>query len=484
MINLYALIYLVAYLVPAFVGAIALIIFTHLLSPAEYGIYVIGSSIAGIISAMFFTWVRLSVARYQASSPGFDLRPEATIAYAMTVLALVCVAPLALFVVRPGVGLSILAGSVFLALSFSAFDITVEFKRAQLNPLRFTAITVLRSLLSLLLGYAAIKLGGGGLGLLLALGTSFLIVNVLSFQSDAARPLREFSVTHLAQFARYGLPFSFGALTNALHMSLDRLGVAYLLGESAAGYYGLAADIPRQIINLVASSVASAVFPITFRSLAETGPAAARERLKEGAELVLALIAPAAIWLGLCADLIAGTLLGSEFQAGVVALLPLLAVGRMCGAFNQYYLQVSFQLAEKPLLQVAHDVSVLLANIALLLPLTLTFGLPGTAMAALLAEAFGILTGIWLSRWAFPLPFNGWGIARVFASTAVMSLATYAAKSATSGHGALTLLTAAAAGGLAYAGSGLLLDVAGVRSSIATLPWRSARWSRFSLWSS
>ena len=89
MINLYALIYLVAYLVPAFVGAIALIIFTHLLSPAEYGIYVIGSSIAGIISAMFFTWVRLSVARYQASSPGFDLRPEATIAYAMTVLAIV-----------------------------------------------------------------------------------------------------------------------------------------------------------------------------------------------------------------------------------------------------------------------------------------------------------------------------------------------------------------------------------------------------------
>jgi peptidoglycan biosynthesis protein MviN/MurJ (putative lipid II flippase) len=136
------------------------------------------------------------------------------------------------------------------------------------------------------------------------------------------------------------------------------------------------------------------------------------------------------------------------------------------------------------LLQVAHDVSVLLANIALLLPLTLTFGLPGTAMAALLAEAFGILIGIWLSRWAFPLPFNGWGIARVFASTAVMSLVTYAAKTATSGHGVLTLLTAAGAGGLAYAGSGLLLDVAGVRSSVATLPWRGARWSRFSLWSS
>jgi O-antigen/teichoic acid export membrane protein len=484
MINFYALIYLVAYMVPAFIGAVALILFTHLLSPAEYGVYVIGSSIAGILSAMFFSWVRLSVARYQASSPGLDLRPEATIAYGMTALAVICLAPLAIFVVRPGVGLGVLAASVFFALAFSAFDITVEFKRAQLNPLRFTAITVLRSLLSLLLGYVAIKLGGGGLGLLLASGAGFLIANVLSWQSDPAKPLRDFSVAHLTQFARYGLPFSLGALTNALHTSLDRLGVAYLLGQSAAGYYGLAADIPRQIVNLIASSVASAVFPITFRSLAESGPAAARERLKEGAELVLALIAPAAVWLGLCADLVATTLLGRDFQAGVIALLPLLAVGRMCGAFNQYYLQVSFQLAEKPMLQVAHDVSVLLANVALLVPLTLAFGLPGTAMAALIAEAFGILIGMWLSRRAFPLPVNGWGIARVFASTAVMSLMTYAAKSATSGHGMLTLLSAAAAGGIAYIASALVLDVAGVRSSLATLPSLGARWSRLSLWNS
>lgn len=484
MLNLYALIYLVAYLVPAFVGAVALIIFTHLLSPAEYGIFVIGSSIAGIVSAMFFTWVRLSVARYQASSPELDLRPEATIAYGMTALAIVCLAPLAIFVVRPGVGVGLLAASIFFALAFSAFDITVEFKRAQLNPLRFTAITVLRSLLSLLFGYVAIKLGGGGLGLLVASGLGFMTANVLSWQSDPAKPLREFSAAHLAQFARYGLPFSLGALTNALHTSLDRLGVAYLLGQSAAGYYGLAADIPRQIVNLIASSTASAIFPITFRSLAENGAAVARERLMEGAELILALIAPAAVGLGLCADLIATTLLGREFQAGVIELLPLLAVGRMCGAFNQYYLQVSFQLAEKPMLQVAHDVSVLLANIALLVPLTLAFGLAGTAAAALLAEAFGILIGIGLSRRAFPLPFNGWGIARVLASTAVMSLATYAAKSATSGHGVLTLLTAVGAGGVAYAGSALLLDVAGVRSLIAALPSLGPRWSRFSLWSS
>ena len=123
------------------------------------------------------------------------------------------------------------------------------------------------------------------------------------------------------------------------------------------------------------------MFPMAFRSLAEAGPVAVRQRLKEGIELLLALIAPVTVWLAISADVVAGTLLGAEFQLSVATLLPLLAFGRMCGAINQFYLQVSFQLAGRPLLQVAHDIFILGSNIALLFVLTLTFGLPGTAVA-------------------------------------------------------------------------------------------------------
>jgi len=373
MINPYAVIYLAAYMVPAAVGFVALILYTHLLSPAEYGIYVVGVSIAGIVSALFFTWVRLSVARFQARSPELDMHADAAAAYGLTVVVLAALLPIALLIFRPSIGIGLIMASVFVALTNTAFDISMEFKRAQLNALRFATISLLRSLLGLTLGYTAIRFGGGGLGLLFGFGSSFLIANVLSVQANPLRSLRNFAAPRLVQFIRYGMPFSMGALVIALHNALDRLGVAYLLGESAAGCYGLAADLPRQITNLFGNSVASALFPITFRSMAEKGPAATRERLKEGAELLLALIAPAAVWLSISANLVAGTLLGSEFQTGVIALLPLLAVGRVCGAFNQFYLQVSFQLAERPMLQVVHDASVLIINISLLLPLTFVF---------------------------------------------------------------------------------------------------------------
>jgi O-antigen/teichoic acid export membrane protein len=466
MISPYALIYLAAYMVPAIVGFVALILYTHLLSPAEYGIYVVGVSIAGIVSALFFTWVRLSISRYQARSPELDLRAEAGLAYAGTVLVIGCLTPVAMLVVRPNIGLGFIAASLFLSLSSTAFDISQEFKRARFNPARFMTIAVTRSLSGLALGYVAIRLGGGGLGLLVAIALSYLIVNVLGFERNVSKPRAVLNVDNLAQFLRYGLPFTLGALAFALHAALDRLGVAYLLGETAAGYYGLAADLSRQLIAVLACSVASAMFPIAFRSFAENGAGATRERLKEGAEILLALIAPVVVWLAISADLVAGTLLGAEFRASVAALLPLLALGRMCGAINQYYLQVSFQLAEKPLLQVAHDSLILVLNMALLFPLTLAFGLRGTAAAVLIAEALGIVIGIALSRKAFRLPFAGWGIVRVFAATALMAAMTYATNVSSNDHGVLGLLGVVFISGIAYAGAALLFDVAAVRTSI------------------
>jgi O-antigen/teichoic acid export membrane protein len=125
-------------------------------------------------------------------------------------------------------------------------------------------------------------------------------------------------------------------------------------------------------------------------------------------------------------------------------------------------------LAEKPLLQVVHDCLILIVNLALLFPLTLAFGLPGTAAAVLIAEALGILIGIALSRRAFRLPFNARGMARVLAATLAVAVVTYAVKSASGGQGFLTLLDLAAAGCVAYAVAALLFDVAGIRTMVVS----------------
>ena len=63
--------YSVASVVSAAIGLLSAVVFTRLLSPEEYGVYVVGLSTAGIVSALLFTWVRVAALRFQSpiSSP-------------------------------------------------------------------------------------------------------------------------------------------------------------------------------------------------------------------------------------------------------------------------------------------------------------------------------------------------------------------------------------------------------------------------------
>jgi O-antigen/teichoic acid export membrane protein len=462
MLNRYFSIYLVAHLVPASIGFFAITAYTRLLSPAEYGVYVVGISIAGILGAVFFAWIRLSVSRYQATSAAVDFRGTAIVAFGLTVPAICSVAPVAILLYRE-VSADLLAASIFVAITVSAVEIGQEFERANLRPYRFAAIALVRSASSLALGLLAIELGWGGLGLIAAFGISSLIgaaINVAGSPVQIAR----WQPAQLKQFARYGLPLSIGGLSAALYAASDRLIVAYLLGQGAAGLFGVAADLPRQFLVMLASSVAAATFPIVFRTLTDKGDNATRERLKESVELLLSVVLPVVVWLALAADQVAGTLVGAEFRAGVSFLLPVLAVARLFGVINQFYFQISFQLSERPFLSVAQSCFCLVLGVALMFPLVATYGLFGAALATFITEAAGLLLAIYLTRRAFRLPFDINGLGGVIASVVIMAAAILITKIEVGGTGITSLLTVSLVGAAAYAGAAWSFNVAKIRT--------------------
>src|SRR5437879_13306192 len=86
--------YSVASVVSAAIGLLSAVVFTRLLSPEEYGVYVVGLSTAGIVSAMLFTWVRVSALRFQSEGGSVDVRATVLLAYFISVLA----APVALLI--------------------------------------------------------------------------------------------------------------------------------------------------------------------------------------------------------------------------------------------------------------------------------------------------------------------------------------------------------------------------------------------------
>lgn len=464
MLNRHFSVYLIAHLLPALIGFVAITLYTRLLSPAEYGLYIVGMSIAGIFFGIFFVWIRLSVSRYQAALASVDFSGTAAVAFGITVALVLVVTPV-VHLAFPEIDGRILAAAALTAVANGGFEIAQEFMRATLRPMKFAIVAIVRAAFALALGVLAVTAGWGGVGLLTAVGSSYLIGGILNVASTGTK-FAACDRDHLMQFARYGLPLSLGGLSVAIYSTVDRLMVAYFLGPDAAGHFGVAAELPRQFLVILGSSVAAATFPVVFRSFTAQGVEATTERLNENAELLLAVVLPVVIWLVMASDQIAGTLVGPEFRASVALLLPIAALARMCAVINQFYVQISFQLAERSSLPLIQSIATLLLSVVFMVPMLWRFGLPGAAYASLLAEAVGLVFGILLTRSAFALPFDGPRLLRVALCALAMAAAIYAVRRLGVGTGLWSLTAVSIAGGAAYAAAALSLNIVGVRTTV------------------
>lgn len=429
-------------------------------------------TIGGIVSACCFSWIRFSVTRYQSESVDADVRAIALISYVsmLAVLGLALVVTALLF--QKTVALSLAACSALIALSAGAFEILLEFRRAQLQPIKFFRIAFIRSLLGSALGIGAAQAGFGGAGIVLATAFSYLIGIALPGTLDLAEPLLPVSRLQIRKFAGYGVPFAISGILLSLCSSMDRLAVAYFLGDTMVGTYGASADLTRQMTVLISMSVASAIFPLAFRRLREEGNSAASGHLTEGLELLVATVAPIALFLILSPDTISRTLIGEKFADEVHVLLPLLAVARFFGSILTFYVHISFQLAEKPLLQIMNSVAALLLTAILMIFLVPRFGLAGAAAASVLSEIGGLLAGVWLSRRGFPLPWAPLRLVRILISLSAMATLIQFANKLSFHNSWVQLVATLLFAGAGYASAALVLDVAQVRSLIAPITIR------------
>jgi O-antigen/teichoic acid export membrane protein len=480
MLKRHVLIYLFAHAVPAVIGFAGLIAYTHLVNPAQYGIYVVGQSMAAVISMALFGWIRLSVSRYQAEAATVDVRGAVLAGYGVTMTSVIIVT---LLIFRSGaawIDQGQILAILFTAFCLSAFEISQEFRRATFEPMVFTAVSVIRSVIGLALGMAAVLSGWGGRGLLLALGSSFLLGTAFFSARIWGPPIKPGQLVLMRRFVRYGIPLALSGIVFAVYAAVDRLAVAYLIGQDAAGQYGVASDLSRQMIGILGASVGAAVSPIAFRTMTTHGAGATSEHMADSLELLLVIIGPVAIWLALCGPGFAKVVMGHQFAASVSLLLPTLAFARFFGAITNYYVHVSFQLAERPFLQLVHAVFMLCLYLAFMVLFVGLWGLSGAAIAALASELCGLAFGLWLTQKGFRFDLAIHRSGRVAVALASMALASYGATRVLSHSPLESLIYATVVGGLTYLTAIFMFDIAQIRGFVAArlLPMLTAGASR------
>jgi O-antigen/teichoic acid export membrane protein len=456
--------YMVAHGTSSALGFLSVILFTRLLSPAEYGVYVVALSVAGIVSALLFTWVRLSVLRFESEGEATDIRLTALAAYAVSAATLPVV--LGVTVWALAVPLDKALAALVLAAALGLFELGQEILRARLDSTSYMRAAVVRAFAGIGISFALVQAGWGGFGLVAGVAAAYVIA-ALAFSSAVWKgPRKPFDAVTFRTMLGFGVPMAMSGGVFALHAALDRLLVAAFLGDAAAGVYGAAADLVRQIILFPALSVASAVVPLAIRALAEEGPAAADIHLTRSGELLLAVVMPAVVGLAIVAPHFAALILGPEFRDTAAVLIPILVFAWLFQTISQQFVQISFHLAKKPSLMVAHGTAALVANVVGMAVLVPAFGLKGAAWSLVLAEAAGVAAGYALSRRAHPLPFAWRPLVKVVAAVLAMAAPTILiARTGATGDIAV-FATAVVTGMVTYAAAALALDVAGVRSAL------------------
>ncbi len=453
--------YMVAHGVSAVLGFSAIIIFTRLLSPEQYGIYVVGMSVAGIVNAVLFDWVRLSVLRYQSEGEGADIRLTAFASYGVSA----ALSPLVVVILMLVTGGSWpdLALAALVALALGLFDFGQEILKARLEPGAYMRAAITRAVLTLGTSLVLVQAGLGGVGLLLGLTTAYLATGLIFSPRIWRGPIRGFDLADFRNIAAFGVPMALSGAIFAVHAALDRLIVVHLLGEGAAGVYGASADLVRQIILFPAVAVGSAMVPVIIRSLAEGGAQRADKQFVTSAEMLMAAVLPAVVGLAIVAAPFSMLILGPEFRDTAAVLIPVLAFAWLFQAITHQYVQVSFHLAKTPKLFLMQGIVLLLVNVAATLMLVPRFGIVGAAWALVIAELAGVAVGIMLARRAHPLPLPLGRLLRVMAATAMMAAPTLLVARMDWLDPFLTLAAAVVTGMVTYALAAVVFDILGLR---------------------
>jgi len=457
--------YMTANVVSAIFGFALVMLFTRVLTPEEYGIYVVGMGIASLFSFLLFNWIKTSLLRFSSEGEGFDMRLTALAAFAAVLL----LSPILfeILVLATGEPIGYVTEALCVAIGVGLFELLQELFRAHQKTGLFASSMILRGALALALScLLVIGFGLGGEGLLLGVAGGYFLTLVIFVPKVCQKPLHGFDPAILKMMLRFGLPMSISGAAFTLHAFFDRILIVTLLGEAAAGVYGASADFVRQIILMLGVAIGSAVVPIAIRLYAKSGLEATDEHMARSFELLVALILPAAVGMALTSGQLATFILGEDFREAATMLIPVLVFAWLFRSITYQYVHVSFQLAKKPYLMGIQGLVIVTISVVSMLVFVPKYGLLAAAFSLAVSEVVGVIVGFSLSRYAYRLPVAVLPTLRIVLATAVMTVPTYLSLQLGIGNDFLALAVPVAAGAVTYIVAAVLLDVAGLRNIV------------------
>lgn len=475
--------YLLARGLPGLVNFAALLIYTRLLSPDEYGRYALviaGVSMAGVV---VLQWQRLVLARWLSvrKEDSHRFLGEMLRIFAMLSMTASTIGFVAALLWPDPVWQRLLALAVVVFVSHGWVELNLVLASAQLAPGRYGRILGAKTLIALGVGTGLAWFGLGAYAPLLGLVAGCVLAVPLFglgvWQGvRLARPKKHV----LREQLRYGLPLIITFALGWIIASSDRLLIGWLLDVEAVGQYAVGYDLAQHSLGMLLAIIQVAAYPLAVTALENRGVPAATAQIKHNGELILGVALACAAGIAVLAPQIAAVVVGQEFRVMTASLLPWIAFGAAVGGIKAFHFDLAYHLGRNSQGLVVSSAVAAAANVGLNLLLIPRLGIVGAAYATLLAYLLGLAFSARLSRRVFSMP-PSWPI-WLRAGSVALAVAVGAAVGGMLDSGLAGLLAGISLGAILAAVAAFAVNLSGVRREKFSdpqvslpAPWRTKR---------
>ncbi|MCA1032220.1 polysaccharide biosynthesis C-terminal domain-containing protein [Bacillus timonensis] len=405
MVGRHIFFYFFAMGIPSIINFGAIIIYTRMLIPEEYGKYALILVFVRLFGNILFQWLRMSLYRYFPSYQGPDRKYLMSTAFFLFVTMSAVTTSLyviGIFLLFPaGLHLSIWILGLFLILSQEWFEINLGILRHKLLPKTFGVLSFSRAVLSLSIGSLLVLNGFGPQGIIIGVLVGTAIPSLfITFREWRGIHLTYVRWDLIKSLLVYGLPLSGTFALGFIIYGTDRLFIQFYLGESNVGLYAVSYDLVNQGLFVLLNIINAASYPIILREYESKGEEEAKKQMEKTFISLFFISIGSTLGIILLSTNISYVLLGKEYRETAALLLPIIAPAVLLNALKQYYTDIPFKLKKKSYKQLLPVFIGGISNILLNIWWIPIWGVYGAAFASLAAY---IITFIISASYAYRL---------------------------------------------------------------------------------
>jgi O-antigen/teichoic acid export membrane protein len=413
MLNAPVILYLGSRILSAAGNLLAIVIFTRLAEPADYGRYLLIVAWAWIVHGFVTQW--LSFAYFGV----FQARRVEE--YVVSLLHLICAGVVAIAVGLTGIAMlgiwepSFLFAVFILFSCVSIYQGASQVSRSMLDTRTAALLMILRAIFTVSFGSLVLWIGWGATGLAYAVAIAHLIAAIPGWIGPGPIQLSQGSRAASFHILKYGWPLmlSFGVM--AVGQSIDRLLIAHYLGAAVLGSYGVIADLIRQSFSIVGESISYSMVT-SAKQHADKGDHEGSARvLRTAFNASVAAAAFGAAFFIAFGDPIVRLLLAPEYYEHMVGLIPIFAIAYAFQTMQNYYFAQVIYFTHASYLEPVVSGIFITISCTLLFFLLPRYGPLGAAIALMLGFLVTCFSFAIVGRRYYYMPIDSVGLAKIVA---------------------------------------------------------------------